>query len=168
MEGLKIDTLTSDMAEEILNIHFSAVHYGDTSSYYSETILGEWSPGVTQERIDEFKNRLQGDGAQGIVARIGGKAVGFGIFVPSKSMVGAVYVRASYTGMGIGGLILKRIEEMALSARCHKLFLDASLNARRFYMDHGYKVIEKASHELPSGVIMECAKMEKSLAKRDN
>lgn len=165
MESTEIEFLDSSLAEEVLHIHYSAVHEGRAPRFYPERILNEWSPPITQKRIDEFGNKMKGDGAQGVIVTVGGNAVGFGILVSSESTVGAVYVKAPYTGRGIGGLILKKIEEMAVSSGCSKLFLDASLNAYEFYKDHGYQTLEKTFHELPSGVMMKCVKMGKSLGK---
>lgn len=165
MEGLKIGPLAPCMAEEILHIHHSAVHEGKAPDFYSQDILNNWSPTVTGERIDNFRNRMEGDGAKGVIAHMGKDAVGFGIFVPSMSMVGAVYVKASFAGKGIGGMILERLEEIALEHGCYKVFLDASLNARIFYQDHGYVIVEEGFHTLPSELKMECIKMEKVLEK---
>lgn len=166
MKEVRIITASPDMAEEMLRVHYSAVHEGKAGLFYPEEILHEWSSEVTTERAEDLRSRMKTDGAVGVVALKGEVFVGFGIFVPSRCIIGAVYVHASFSGKGTGRLVLTRLEEIARRKGCKKVSLDSSLNAGGFYLSNGYEIIDEGTHSLPSGAKMECLMMEKVLGER--
>jgi putative acetyltransferase len=100
-----------------------------------------------------------------VVAELGNNAVivGFGCVIPSKQEIRTIYVDSVFARQGVGSKILAYLEELALRHGTDKLYLDASLNAEKFYSRHGYSVIERATRRLNSGISMGCVKISKYL-----
>jgi N-acetylglutamate synthase-like GNAT family acetyltransferase len=152
--------------EDLVRVHHAAVHGTASSTFYRQDILYSWSPSPTdQSRIDRHRQAIEDNDHLTIVAESVNNAVivGFGSVIPSKQEIRAVYVDPTFAGQGIGSKILLNLEEIAQLHGVDKLHLDASLNAEKFYSHHGYSVVERGTHLLYCGVIMDCVKMSKDL-----
>jgi putative acetyltransferase len=155
--------------EAILRVHYAAVHGPATSVFYTQNILQSWSPSLTDERrINQLHQAIQNSEELIIVATSNENdmIVGFGSIVPFKQELRAVYVDPAFARQGIGTKIITSLEELAVLHDTYKLHMDASLNAERFYCNHGYSVLARASHRLSSGMDMDCVKMSKELRPR--
>ena len=127
-------------AEGIVRVHYDAVHGIASSMFYSSDILNSWSPSPTdQSSINRFRQSLEDSERFIVVAESATNDVilGFGIVIPSKQEIHAVYVDPAFAGQGVGSKILLKLEEIALAHGANKLYLDGSLNAERFYSNHG-------------------------------
>lgn len=163
---IKIRFATTSDAEATVRVHYAAVHGLAPSTFYTQDILQSWSPSPTDERaINRFHQAIQSNENPLVVAESIKDAVimGFGSVTPSKKEIGAVYVDPAFSHQGIGSKILAHLEELALLQGINKLYLDASLNAEKFYCHHGYSIVERTSHRLHSGMMIDCVKMSKEL-----
>ena len=152
--------------EALVRVHHAAVHGPGPSTFYTQNILHSWSPSSTDEfRLNRLQQALDDSEKLLLVAELGDKAmiVGFGSVVPSKQEIRAIYVDPMFAHQGIGSQILRNLEDLALRHSAEELYLDASLNAEKFYCRHGYLVIERGIHRLNSVNDMDCIKMYKNL-----
>lgn len=88
------------------------------------------------------------------------KVVGVGGLV--KEEISTMFVNPTYNGKGIGGTILKMLEDKAREKGIKKLSLGSTLTAHPFYNKCGYKTIKRAIHKL-DGNNFEAYEMEKEL-----
>ncbi len=152
--------------EDLIHVHHAVVHGTGPSTFYAQDILHSWSSSLTdQYRIDRRHQAIEDNEHSTIVAESGNNAVivGFGTVIPSKQEICAVYVDPAFAGRGIGSKILSNLEELAQLHGTDKLHLDTSLNAENFYCHHRYSVVERRTHLLNCGAIMDCVKMSKDL-----
>lgn len=163
MNSLILKAIRPESAETIVTIHYDAVHEGNARRFYHQKLLNAWSPPVTPQRIQGMRQKMRETHPEGFIASIGGEAVGFGLLDLELGRIGAIYVKAAFTGNRIGSRILQALEDIAISNGCTKLELEASLNAKPFYEQHGYNQTAEAFFTLPSGVQMQCVKMNKPL-----
>jgi len=109
--------------------------------------------GVVKELVEtELNNPKQRD-YRSLVAEVDGRIVGFVCYGPVP-MTDATYdlywifVHPSYQGQAIGSALLAQVEDAVNGAQGRMLLVDTSstrpyLPARRFYKDHGYRMIAK-------------------------
>jgi hypothetical protein len=55
IEQIKIDRAEPADAEEIVKVHFAAVHE-TAASYYPDEIVHNWSPPISRERIQRLRS----------------------------------------------------------------------------------------------------------------
>lgn len=146
----------------ILDVHFAAVH-GEPVDYYDEEILDDWSPDVTDSRIENFANRPQRSDEVVRVAEMDNAVVGFGILVPRLSEIRACYVHPRLSRQGIGVALLTELERLAGQSGLDWLNLNAALNAEPFYLANGYVADGLGKQLLPGGREMSCVRMYKFL-----
>lgn len=146
-----------DDAFSVIKVHYDSVHHVASKDYPSE-ILDEWSPPVSEERMQKFLN----NGADvKLVAEIDGDIVGFGELLTEKNQLGAVYVASKAISQGVGRAIMECLEEMAKKKNVEYLHMESSVTAFPFYKRLGFYVIEHSRHDLPNGLKMACIKMRK-------
>ena len=165
MKNIQIKSVGSESADLIIDIHFDSVHKGNASLFYSKEILNEWSPSVSEQRVNEFRNRISKTQPMAAIAFDDELPVGFGIFDLKWQRIGAIYVKAAYNNCHVGVSLLNNFEKMAIQNGCEKLHLDSSLNARGFYEKQGYVRISESLFTLPSGIQMKSVSMSKMLTK---
>lgn len=130
---------------------------GACPGYYPAEIIAAWAYG---EMPEAFANRLV---AEGCVASIGNRVVGFGALLAEKSMVDGLFVHPDCMGQGIGRQLLACLETMAHERGIERLSLDASLNAAPFYRACGYRGTEVSVYHSPRGIDLACIPMAKKL-----
>jgi len=162
VDDIKLKVAEVSDAEDIMNIHFSAVHE-TAASYYPGMIIQNWASPKTPERLKQFIDAIQGSDEIFVVAKINDRTVGFGSIMPKRNELRAVYVHPSFGRQGIGTQILADLERLAVEQGIKVLDMDTSLNAERFYLKNGYVAIESGFHKLRSGHKMPCVKMRKIL-----
>jgi len=101
--------------------------------------------------------------AVGLIAYADGEPLGFGIIDLNQERIGAIYVKAAFNKLHIGGRLLRELEEIAYQNGLTQLQLDSSVNAKAFYLSHGYMEIAEDFFCLPNGRRMACVKMLKML-----
>ncbi len=137
---------------------------------HTAAIKGSCGDRYTVEEIDAWTSRLSPDSYD---AQIRGKAlyvaqddeqvVGFGQLDVVSGEVEAVYVLPDQAGRGIGGLLLRTLEDVARECGVKRLHLDSSLNAVGFYEHEGYVVRGETWRAMQSDVSLPCIRMEKTL-----
>jgi putative acetyltransferase len=162
MRRIELKSADTSGIGDIINIHNSAVHE-IAGSWYPEEIIENWAMPKTPEKIKQLREAIQDGEEIFIVGRTNNRTVGFGVIVPKRNELRAVYVHPSFGRQGIGTQILVRLEQIAIEQGARSLELDASLNAEEFYAKNGFAAIERGVHELRSGHKMQCVRMRKTL-----
>jgi putative acetyltransferase len=149
-------------AASMSHVHFEAVRR-TAAPFYPSEIIDSWSQVSDERRHEQFRNAIVGDDELFLVAERAGEVVGFGSIVPSSSELRAVYVHPDVGRSGVGGAILRNLEQMAKARGLSTLQMAASINAEIFYSHHGYEVVERGMHRMAGGGQMACVRMRKFL-----
>jgi putative acetyltransferase len=154
---------TPDDAEGILHAHYSAVHE-TAKKDYSEALLNVWSRTVDAQRIAAHRTKMETNKSviSFVTVDSSGKVLGFGELVPPETL-GAIYVAASSGRRGVASALLKTLEGKAREMGMKLLRMDSSLTAAPFYVRHGFRELERGTHRLWNGPMMDCVSMEKRL-----
>lgn len=88
---------------------------------------------------------------------------GFGTLDLEKSEISSLFTRPEYAGAGVAGSLLQRLEDIARQRGLRALSLESTVNARRFYLKHGYQVLAAAVKRFSSGLEIDCFQMQKLL-----
>jgi putative acetyltransferase len=155
---LTVRELRADEDLIFRQIHHAAVH-GLAPGHYSEPILDQWSPPIR----DGEQAQPRREGQIRLIAELDGEPVGIGALFPDRSELDAVYVLPSAARRGVGTVLVREIERIAIERGVKQLHLDASLNAEPFYLAMGYEVVERGEHILNSGQAMACVRMMKNV-----
>ena len=103
------------------------------------------------------------------VAEAETKIVGFGSISSDGRAIGDLYVLPNYTRQGIGTLLLKTLEQVALQKGVSKLWVMASLTARSLYSSCGFQFEKDAALiDSETGIRVPCVDMTKVLARNRN
>jgi ribosomal protein S18 acetylase RimI-like enzyme len=149
---MKLRPATGADAVRIHEIHTDAV-CELCANHYSDEIIEGWLKNRSPEgylppieRGDLF------------VILSGDRLVGFGEAVVGKVI--AVFVSPEYAGQGFGAALLREAMARASQGRNSLVRLESTLNARKFYEQHGFKVVSKSGVirngiEIPV-LLMEC------------
>ena len=92
------------------------------------------------------------------------RIVGTGTIVADEIM--RVFVDPAFQRRGFGRLIMRKLEERAVSNSVNVVKLDASLPSKTFYDTLGYVTLERAFREVGNGKRLDFYKMEKALVAR--
>jgi putative acetyltransferase len=125
---------------------------------YSQKQLSIWLAGPLPER---FAGLVASGTA--FVAQAGAALLGYGALNVGTKEVEAIFVDPAATGRGLGGLLLRKLEEVAGSKAPSQLSLSSSLNAVPFYSAAGYKEVRREDYELASGIALASVLMRKQL-----
>lgn len=124
-----------------------------------------------KEAVQFFKDwhcdeKILKDAKEGytILLHKGTRIVGTGTIVDDQVM--RVFVAPAFQRRGFGRLIMRKLEERAVSAGIDVVKLDASLPSKTFYDSLGYIVLEKAFREVENNKRLDFYKMEKTLVGR--
>ena len=156
--------LAPEDAEGVLHVHHAAVHRTAAADYPTE-VLHDWSPPVTAQRLERYRQTSAGEEETTLVAVAGGRIVGFASIVAALGELRALYVSPDVGRRGVGARLLHGVEKLAREQGLAELHLDSSLTAERFYGRHGYESEWRATHTLRTGLRMPCVRMRKRLAR---
>ena len=143
-------------APAIWSIRKAAIYKG-CAGFYSDDTLKTWAEAPPTEK---FQRKLERDC---YLAMIDGRIAGFGMLDLDSGHVGAMFVDPSHMGQGVGKMILGYLEDLARASDLKQLHLDASLNAVPAYRACGFTGEQSAKYQSPTGVILDCVKMQKPL-----
>ncbi|MGE5278833.1 MAG: GNAT family N-acetyltransferase [Acidobacteriota bacterium] len=139
-------------------MHVRAIREVCSRSYSAEQIAA-WAGLLSPDSyIEVIRERFF------VVAEDSSGIVGFGQLDQAAGEVDAVYVLPGRQGEGVGGALLRSLEDAARSVGLERLHLSATLNAVPFYESAGYVGQGAVCHCLPTGVEIECLRMSKKLA----
>ncbi len=149
-------------APNFLRVHRAAVR-ALAKAYYPEAIIKAWAPlPISKNTVEKIAANAEGEFR--VVAETQGRVVGIGVLGAALAELRACYVSPDLARQGVGRAILKAIENEARAAGVTRLWLDASLNAERFYAACGYVAFSEGLHRLGCGEFMACIRMEKALS----
>ena len=94
--------------------------------------------------------------------------LGMGILDVERAEISAIYIHPDATGKGVGSKLLNELEKIARKSNIFKITVYSTLNAKSFYMAHGYSEQELTFHNLSNGSKLECIRMFKNLLNRDH
>jgi putative acetyltransferase len=151
-------------AEHIARVRYSAIQQIAASAYPRDTI-NAWSGPLNEEKVRQFRQVIAGGQELLHVAEHQSRIVGFGSIIPARNELRAIYVDAEWVRKGVGGAILHHLEGSALHSKCPHLQLEASVNAKEFYLAHGYVELQTATHGFGDNYTMACIVMRKSFAR---
>jgi GNAT superfamily N-acetyltransferase len=153
-----------ESADIFVAIHFDAVNKGNAARFYDAQILDDWSPPVSEERIQDFRRKLSETRPMALLAYLDDTPAGFGIYDPEQMRIGAIYVKAAYTRCNVGTSLLRAFEKSAIQNGGDALHLESSLNARAFYERNGFVCVSEGIFRFDSGKQMKSVAMLKRLA----
>jgi len=153
---------TAADANQIIDVHFAAVHVTASSSY-PLGVLDDWSRQPDNDRYELMRQAIERDDEVHVVAEEDSRVVGWGCVLPMLQEIRGVYVHPAFGRRGAGSNILAHLEYVALCRGIEELRLDSSLNAEIFYQRNGYEVVDRAMHRLANGLEMASVKMKKRL-----
>jgi putative acetyltransferase len=124
---------------------------------HDKEIIKAWSKGNTAAlyRTSE-KTRIR------FVAIESAEIVGFTDMLPDGELM-SLYVHPKHLGKGIGKRLLAHIEKEAKTMGIKLMHCQSSVNAKRFYQKHGYKVLKPEWWTVEGVPPMRVYKMEKQL-----
>lgn len=153
-------------AQGILIAYHSAVHISAAADYPPE-VLKLWSPPVDAHRIKTKTARLQQTLNSSIISYVAvsdsNHVIAVGELVPPKTL-GALYVAANFSRIGVASALLRVLEEHAHKIGMTELSMESTLTAANFYLKHGFSISEYTTHALSDSVSMRCISMRKLLA----
>ena len=147
---------------------FTNSDLANVKSLVYRTIDSSYSSVYCAEAVQFFKDwhhdeKILENAEKGytIILEKSNKMVGTGSIVDNEIM--RVFVDPAFQKQGFGKLIMKKLEEKALSLGIGVIKLDASIPAKRFYDDLGYITLEETFLELKDNKRLDYYKMQKSL-----
>ncbi len=142
--------------DEIYQLFYDTVHSVNRADY-SRPQLDAWAPREMDR--DRWSTSLAAH--ETWVAWKDGQVVGFGD-LGEGGYLDRLYVHKDYTRQGIASAILYRLEQAALQQGCHRIYTEASITARPFFIQKGYQVVKKQEKPLRGQVFINFV-MEKML-----
>ena len=97
-----------------------------------------------------------------LAAERDGRLVGIAALVPAGNELRACYVAPEAARMGVGGALVRALEQAERLRGLVGLSLTASLNAEPFYGALGYAAEKRVTHTLSAGVPMTAVRMTRS------
>lgn len=121
-----------------------------------------WKYGHLNPKTDRFA-KIVGHGFHCLAAVNRDRICGYGSIEIAKSQLTSLFVHPEWAGTGVGTLLLKALEQRALTLGLKNLAIEASLNARNFYERNGYRADEVRKARFSTGLEIDCVWMKKSL-----
>ena len=127
---------TSEDVEEMEKIFVTCVKTLNIKDYTDEQIEIMLTFCDAQLYLEEIK------AGSSIFVAEAQSIVGFASLAKSRGHIDDLFVDPNYTRQGIGTLLLKTLEQVALRKQRSQLSVTASLTARPFYLSRGFKYIK--------------------------
>ena len=156
---MKIRKASEADKENISNLHIASIKKL-CSNHYTHEQLNAWTSVLTPSVYDQALKKkivlVAYDSQQNLL--------GLGILDIENSEISAIYINPDVAGKGIGTTLLNELELTARSSKIIRITVHSTLNAKNFYMNHGYIDQELTFHSLPNGSKLECVRMIKDLS----
>ena len=124
-------------APEIVRLFFETVHSVNRADYSNEQ-LEAWAAGVPDP--EEWHGRMAG--RRTLVAEEGGEVVGFAE-LEYDGRLDMFYVRKDAVGRGVGRRLYEAVERNARGQGLGWIFTEASITARPFFEQQGFRVVRE-------------------------
>ncbi len=155
MEPFIIRAASANDAKAIAECHKEAVEK-KASTFYDSNIINQWS--WSSDRIEKILGEIKNRDFIFVVACLGDYILGYGVANPKALEFKSLCTRPNKVGR-VGAAILAELVEQCKKLGCPYLDLSSSLNAEKFYLDNGFRALEKGQHILASGLAMDCIQM---------
>jgi GNAT superfamily N-acetyltransferase len=149
---------------------FKKADLADVKNLIYKTIDTCYSGIYCAEAVRFFKNwhcdeKILKNAKEGytIVLEKNSRIVGTGTLIGDEIV--RVFVDFTFQKRGFGKLIMRELEQKAVSAGVDVVKLDASLPSKEFYQSLGYIVLEETFLELENNKRLDYYKMEKTLVR---
>lgn len=148
-----------DDAEGIFEAHRRSIQEVCAKDYTPEQIAG-WFPNTRTPQ--NYADKISEGDKKYFVADINGVIVGFSNFENDGS-ISSCYIHPNYLRRGIATELFKATEAAIKELNIHKITLNSSKTAVKFYQSMGMSVAKEILHRLRSGVDVEAYQMEKTI-----
>jgi putative acetyltransferase len=150
-------------ADDIAAAHRDSIH-SIGAGFYPPDVVESWAEGVNAEVYIQAMAR----GEVFFIAEgeMDGRRTVLGFSShreDDEEHATAVYVRGSAARRGIGSALFRVAEANALASGASGIHIRASLAAVEFYKANGFVEVGRGEHRLPSGRMMACVFMRKTL-----
>jgi GNAT superfamily N-acetyltransferase len=174
MEGALCTLGKIEDSKRIYQIHTSAIKQL-CSSHYGEKEISTWAGKQKQETYIPFL-----ESGDIIVAKKNGIVVGFIHHIEHTKDTNAscskecsnndleikgLFIDPNFARNGLGRLLFKEVEAIALEKGVGIVNVSASLNSLPFYRKMGFEEIERTLHQITCQCLVECVRMVKHLNK---
>ncbi|OGC51667.1 hypothetical protein A2709_03180, partial [candidate division WWE3 bacterium RIFCSPHIGHO2_01_FULL_43_9] len=133
MDNIQISKGQKDDINTIVEIHKRCVEQTN-SKVYDKKVIANWLKEINHENVlSQFENSTW------VVAKIDEAIIGFAQYGLDDGVLYQIQVGPAYQGKGYGKLIYKYIEKQFVEAGKSKISLNATLNAKAFYTNLGFK-----------------------------
>lgn len=145
--------------EELIlrDVFYSSVH-GIARSHYSQRQLDAWAP--RDYAPETWARRIREN--QPYVAELDGELVGFAD-IQRDGYIDQFFVAEKAAGKGVGGALMRRLEQQADSWHLTRLSSNVSLAAQPFFRRFGFRIVQRQTVTI-SGVSLVNARMEKLMS----
>ncbi len=123
------------MAGEIADLFHTAVHAIDERIYTAKQ-KEAWAPTPT----DMIKWQTRLNQKRPHVALVGPMIAGF-IELEADGHIDCAYVRPDFQSKGVGTALYQEVKRQAIEMRLKRLYVEASLVARKFFAKQGFREI---------------------------
>lgn len=155
---MKIRKASDADKENISKLHISSIKRL-CSKHYTDEQLNAWTSVLTPSVYDQaLKEKLF------LVAHDSNQELkGLGILDIQNAEISAIYIHPDAVRNGIGTELLYELEKAARNSNVVKISVHSTLNARGFYLRHGYLEHGFTFYRLSNGEKLECVQMFKNL-----
>jgi putative acetyltransferase len=158
--NLVIREFKDDDTEAIVHLFTETVRKVNSKDY-SKKQIEAWAP--QNPDLEKWREKLSRTIT--FVAEENKRIIGFAQ-LESNGHIDCFYVAHDFINKGVGSKLLLAIEERAKTLNIAKLFTEASITAKPFFLTKGFKIIRKQSVEL-RGVKFKNFVMEKEIVLND-
>lgn len=159
MESFILRRAALNDAEAIADCHREAVTE-KAAAFYGADLIAEWA--WSPNRLDKIRGEIQNTDFIYLVAASGDYILGYGIANPSAHELKSLCARPNSAG-GLGKSLLTTLLDHCQKQGCAYVGLSSSLNAEKFYLNNGFRVLARGQHIMESGLIMDCVHMRAGL-----
>lgn len=135
MENIEIRKYKSEDLNEVIELIIESIN-GIEEKFYNKLQKEAWIKNISKNKLG--KTFLAN---YSLVGTIDESIVGI-VDITENNYINMLYVKPSFQNKGIASLLLKNVEEYALS-RKGDIRVDASEKAKSFFINHGYKQVSK-------------------------
>lgn len=134
-DDIVIKEFEAEDLDGILDLFYDTIHSVNARDY-SKKQLDAW--GVANPDKDFWLSGLSRN--KTYVAKINDMIVGFGD-LNSEKYIDRLYSHKDYQSMGIGSRIVEMLEGEAVKLGYGKVYTEASITAKGFFLSKGYRVV---------------------------
>ena len=121
---------------EIWRVYFAATRVSVARDYHAE-LIERWAP--ENQDMDAWAERLAEKNP--FVAVVEGQIVGMAE-IEGDGFIDYFYVHPDWQRRGIGKALLTRLEEEAEKLGVKRMYADASVTAKEFFLARGFRIVE--------------------------